>query len=185
MPIQGPVLISGAPASEPISPTVASFQRGQVLFNVNCALCHGETGVGDGPLSQYFAPRPADLTGSVVRSVPDSTIFLVITQGFGSMPSLAENLLPVERWDVVELREEPGNEWGTTMTIRARTESPNVGASPGACPAAGGVWQPQSTACGPTPIPTLAPAEQVTLVPALQTFAGASGPNAAAGAGSL
>ena len=101
VPIQGPVLISGAPASEPISPTVASLQRGQVLFNVNCALCHGETGVGDGPLSQYFAPRPADLTSSVVRSVPDSTIFLVITQGSGSMPSLAENLLPVERWDVL------------------------------------------------------------------------------------
>ncbi len=101
VPIQGPVLISGEPASEPVSATVASLQRGQVLFNETCAICHGETGVGDGPLSQYFAPRPADLTSSVVRSLPDSTIFLVITQGFGSMPSLAENFPPVERWDIV------------------------------------------------------------------------------------
>ena len=64
------------------------------------------------------------------------------------------------------------------MTIRARTGIAILALVLllGAC------GSPNPQPAGPTPIPTLAPAEQVTLVPALQTFAGASGPNAAAGA---
>jgi hypothetical protein len=41
------------------------------------------------------------LTGDTVRGLSDTQIFLVITQGFGPMPSLAENLSAVERWDLV------------------------------------------------------------------------------------
>ena len=101
VPIQGPVLIAGQPATEPISPTVNSLQRGQVLFGITCAVCHGQDGTGDGPLSGYFSPKPANLTGEAVQSLSDAEIFLVITQGRGLMPSLAENLSPVERWDVI------------------------------------------------------------------------------------
>jgi len=31
----------------------------------------------------------------------DGSVYLTIAQGFGQMPSLAENLTPRERWDVV------------------------------------------------------------------------------------
>ncbi len=77
------------------------------------------------------------------------------------------------------------------MTIRARTKRPADWAyrpvrwAPallalvlllGAC------GSPNPQLVGLTPIPTLAPAEQVTLVPALQTLSGSSGPSAAAGA---
>jgi mono/diheme cytochrome c family protein len=101
IPVQGPVLIAGQPASEPIAISTASLQRGQVLFDIHCALCHGQPGTGDGPLAKYFMPRPADLTGGRVQGLPDDVLFLVITQGRGMMPSLAENLSPIERWDVI------------------------------------------------------------------------------------
>ncbi len=105
VPIQGPVLISGQPASEPLSASAASLQRGQVLFGTNCALCHGQGGKGDGPLAGYFhtgsVAGPADLTGPAVQQLSDDELFLVITQGFGLMPSLAENLDATERWDVI------------------------------------------------------------------------------------
>jgi mono/diheme cytochrome c family protein len=101
VPIQGPVLIAGQPATEPLAATADSLQRGQVLFGINCVVCHGPSGNGTGTLSGFFNPKPADLTGTVVQNLSEDEIFLVITQGFGPMPSLAENLSPQERWDVV------------------------------------------------------------------------------------
>lgn len=101
VPIQGPALIAGQPATQPVPATANSLQRGQVLFNINCALCHGQGGVGNGPLSGFFSPKPADLTSDRIQNLSDSEIFLVITQGRGLMPSLAENLSVDERWDVI------------------------------------------------------------------------------------
>jgi mono/diheme cytochrome c family protein len=101
VPIQGPVLIGGWPASEPIPATADSLQRGQVLFGIHCALCHGEAGAGDGPLAKYFTPRPDDLADEEVQDLPDDVLFLILTQGRGLMPSLAENLGPTERWDTI------------------------------------------------------------------------------------
>ncbi len=101
VPIQGPVLIAGQPASQPVPASADSLQRGQILFTRNCVLCHGKDATGSGTLSGYFNPSPANLTGDQVVNMSDSDIFLVITQGRGGMPSLAENLLPIERWDVI------------------------------------------------------------------------------------
>jgi mono/diheme cytochrome c family protein len=101
IPMQGPVLIAGQPASEPVPATASSLQRGRILFSIDCALCHGQQGVGDGPLAKYFEPRPHDLTAEDVQELPDDALFLVLTQGRGIMPSMAENLSPVERWDVI------------------------------------------------------------------------------------
>ena len=101
VPVQGPVLIADQPASEPVPSTADSLQRGGILFNVNCAMCHGPDGTGMGNLSGYFASPPADLTSDRVQALSDQEIFLVLTRGWGLMPSMAENLSPVERWDVV------------------------------------------------------------------------------------
>ncbi|MFN2169788.1 MAG: c-type cytochrome, partial [Anaerolineae bacterium] len=75
--------------------------RGEVLFGIDCVICHGASGTGNGSLSGFFSPKPADLTGEDVQGSADADIFLVISQGRGSMPSLAENLSVVDRWDVV------------------------------------------------------------------------------------
>jgi mono/diheme cytochrome c family protein len=102
VPIQGPELIAGQPATEPLPATTASLQRGQVLFGINCALCHGATGVGDGKVGVFFAPtKPADLTGAAVQNLSTNQLFVIITQGAGVMPPLAENLTVAERWDVI------------------------------------------------------------------------------------
>ncbi len=101
VPIQGPVLIADQPASQPVPASPASLQRGQVLFGINCVMCHGPNADGKGTLSGFFNPKPADLTGAAVQNLTDAEIFLTITQGFGLMPSMAESFSPTERWDVV------------------------------------------------------------------------------------
>ena len=100
VPVYGPVLIDGEPATAPNASTANSLQRGKILFDTHCALCHGPGGTGDGPLNTYFTPKPADLTSNKVQALQDTDIFLVITEGKGAMPGIAENLDPGERWDV-------------------------------------------------------------------------------------
>lgn len=101
VPVQGPELIAGEPASQPIPSSPDSIQRGKVLFNIDCYICHGTSGTGNGNLAGFFNPKPFDLTSAQVQNLADSEIFLVITQGRGQMPSLAENLSVTDRWDVI------------------------------------------------------------------------------------
>ncbi len=102
VPIQGPVLINGQVASEPIPATADSLQRGKVLFGETCVPCHGATGQGNGLTAKFFPnTKPADLTSAPIQSLGDNDIFLVLTQGFGVMPSMAENLDSQDRWDVI------------------------------------------------------------------------------------
>lgn len=101
IPVQGPVRIADRPATRPVPPDEDSLQRGEVLFGINCAVCHGGDGSGSGTLRGFFSPPPADLTSEDVQNLPEDEIFLIITEGRGPMPSLAENLGVVQRWDLV------------------------------------------------------------------------------------
>jgi mono/diheme cytochrome c family protein len=101
VPIQGPELIAGEPATAPLPATADSIQRGQVMFGVTCIMCHGADGKGDGRLSGFFNPRPADLTSAGVQNLPSTEIFKIITEGRSLMPSMAETLDVRDRWDVI------------------------------------------------------------------------------------
>jgi mono/diheme cytochrome c family protein len=43
-------------------PAAAQGYDGAGQFRVYCAVCHGETGTGDGPLAESMRVKPADLT---------------------------------------------------------------------------------------------------------------------------
>lgn len=95
---EGEVLFNPVPVDS------VSLQRGAVLYSMHCALCHGEAGRGDGPIAEFWREddnRPADLTEARFVTQPDGALYLTITQGFGAMPALAENLTPRQRWDVI------------------------------------------------------------------------------------
>lgn len=101
----------------PVAATPATLQQGQVLYQVNCAVCHGATGLGDGPLKQRLEaagyPRPpADLTISgAVAGSEGGLAFLVITNGFAGafglpsdqflMPPFGKLLTAEDRWTLV------------------------------------------------------------------------------------
>ncbi len=101
IPLQGPVLINGQPATEPLPATEASIQRGEMLYAINCAICHGYGEAKEGATvgNAYFQEAPAMETR--VPQLSDAAIFLTITNGKNRMPSLAENLTPGETWDIV------------------------------------------------------------------------------------
>ncbi len=103
IPVDGPVFIEGLGSPDnPVEADETSLQRGQILYALNCAVCHGPGGKGDGPMAEHLQTPPEDLTGPAVTDSSDGTLFLVITNGVpGSMPALRENLTPRERWDLV------------------------------------------------------------------------------------
>jgi mono/diheme cytochrome c family protein len=101
VPIQGEAIIPDEFPVNPVPADEVSRQRGEILFQIHCALCHGESGHGDGPLAGYFARTPENLVGSRTTAEFDGSVYLAIQQGFGEMPPLAENLTDRERWDVI------------------------------------------------------------------------------------
>jgi mono/diheme cytochrome c family protein len=111
VPLHGEAILPEEIPLNPIPADEVSLQRGQILYQIHCALCHGETGQGDTQLAGYFARTPANLTGSQATAQFDGAVFQAITQGFGQMPPLAENLTVRERWDVVNyVRTLPGGD---------------------------------------------------------------------------
>ena len=42
--------------------------EGQALYREYCAVCHGESGKGDGPMARALKTQPADLTRIAVRN---------------------------------------------------------------------------------------------------------------------
>jgi mono/diheme cytochrome c family protein len=103
IPIDGPAFIPNMGAPEnPVSADATSVARGAELFMINCAMCHGETGEGDGPIATQLQNKPANLTSETVQSKSDGALFLTITNGVtGRMPALNENFTVRERWDIV------------------------------------------------------------------------------------
>lgn len=101
VPIEGESIIPGEFPENPIPADVTSLQRGAILYDIHCALCHGTEGTGDGPLAIYFERTPENLVAGRAAAEFDGSVYLAIFQGFGEMPGLAENLTVRERWDVI------------------------------------------------------------------------------------
>ncbi len=103
VPIDGPISIPNIGAPEnPVPADEISIARGQQLYSIHCAMCHGPQGLGNGQVAAFLANKPANLTSDVVQAKSDGSFFLTISNGIsGRMPALNENLTPRERWDIV------------------------------------------------------------------------------------
>jgi mono/diheme cytochrome c family protein len=103
IPIEGAAYIPGM--GDPVNPIPVdevSVERARILFSVNCAMCHGPEGQGNGIVGGALINPPANLTGDVTQSKSDGTLFLIVSNGIeGKMPALNENLTVRDRWDLV------------------------------------------------------------------------------------
>ena len=78
----------------------AGVRDGRGTFNLNCRLCHGPAGKGDGPAAGALNPKPRDLTSRTVQAETDGELFWKITTGRGVMPSWRQ-LPEKDRWSLV------------------------------------------------------------------------------------
>ena len=83
--------------------TEAEMKEAGRLFNINCAICHGEKGAGNGPLSTSGKiGGVANLTLDSYVKMADGTMFHSITYGKNNMGSYASQLDRKQRWMVIK-----------------------------------------------------------------------------------
>lgn len=85
-----------APGSPP------SFARGRELYAQHCALCHGESGAGDGPGAARLDPAPTDFTDEdVMLGLSPARAFNALTDGIEGTAMVPFSHLPAhERWSL-------------------------------------------------------------------------------------
>ncbi len=91
---------SMAGIQNPVAGDARSLHNGRMYYQINCAVCHGEAGKGDGPILTAKAIYPPPLIGASAEGRSDGYIWGIIRNGRGAMPSY-DRIEEMDRWDVV------------------------------------------------------------------------------------
>src|SRR5687767_10549700 len=119
----------------PTPPSAASLENGHKYYAINCAVCHGDAGDGNGPATNFQFPKISLLnTSATGRS--DGYIYGMIRNGRGLMPTY-NRIEHMDRWDVVNY-------------LRALQGGGSVAVGPLAPPGVTGDKVPGPTRRGPT-----------------------------------
>ncbi len=92
--------------TSPLEPTPGTLAAGSVVYQANCAGCHGRNGFGDGDNGRSLSPSPALLNFLVqMPGAVDEYLFWSVAEGgppFGSeMPAFKDRLTDDQIWQVI------------------------------------------------------------------------------------
>ncbi len=79
----------------------ANLALGRERYAINCAMCHGATGAGNGITSKYGLNGAANYHTDRLRQAADGDIFNTISNGKGQMMGYAYNITIDDRWRIV------------------------------------------------------------------------------------
>jgi mono/diheme cytochrome c family protein len=117
----------------PMAITMAVMERGQERFNVFCAPCHGQTGLGDGMIVQRGFRAPPSLHEARLRAAPAGHFYDVITHGFGVMQDYASQVPVADRWAIAAyIRALQLSQGATIDDVPAANRAGLVGGTPAA-----------------------------------------------------
>jgi mono/diheme cytochrome c family protein len=86
----------------PLPVNVEVIEEGAHLYQLHCRSCHGDGGKGDGPMTKYVKPAPADFsTPEAQDRMTDGEIFYKISAGKNPMPRFKGKLKEEKRWILV------------------------------------------------------------------------------------
>jgi cytochrome c553 len=91
---------AGRELKNPLQPIEANLARGAQVYVNQCAVCHGATGAGDGPIIPKY-PNPPSYKTEQSRTLADGAMFHIITLGRGNMPPHASLVSAEDRWRVI------------------------------------------------------------------------------------
>ena len=86
----------------PVAADERSLAKGRKYYTINCAVCHGFAGKGDGPATKYGMPgiAIAGPSANAQMNLKDGYIWGMMRNGRGLMPSY-NRIEELDRWDVV------------------------------------------------------------------------------------
>lgn len=87
----------------PVLVSEESVAFGKKMYGYTCIVCHGAEGKGDGRVirEDRFNAKLPDLAEAKIIELTDGQIYHVITHGYGLMYSYKSQLMPAERWAVI------------------------------------------------------------------------------------
>ena len=95
---------AGANLVNPVKPTKESLATGKLHYGWDCAMCHGDTGKGDGSLAESEKLSSKDFTDpATLQGLTDGQIFTVIRTGIGKKMPPEEKARANDKvvWDLV------------------------------------------------------------------------------------
>jgi len=142
---QAPIPAEYQGKTNPIPADEASLARGEAIYAQQCATCHGDGGMGDGPAGQGMDPAPAPIAHSS-QMLSDSYLFWRISEGgapFNTAMIAYKNVLSEEDiWDVINyIRALGSGEVQPRHNVGGETIDPNAEAAMHASMLAAGVEQ--------------------------------------------
>jgi mono/diheme cytochrome c family protein len=84
----------------PIAVTQEVLERGQERYQINCAVCHGAVGSGNGIVTEFGLAGVANLHTDRLRGIEDGQIFDTITHGKGLMGAYP-HIKVEDRWAII------------------------------------------------------------------------------------
>jgi mono/diheme cytochrome c family protein len=85
----------------PLPVSVELLRRGQKEFTINCAVCHGASGQGNGITSKYGLLGIANYHQDKYRQMADGQIFNTITHGYNTMMAYGDKVTVKDRWAII------------------------------------------------------------------------------------
>jgi len=98
---------AGREVKNPLPPLDDVIAEGGRLFNIYCAICHGEKGDGNGFIvaNEKFPAVPPSYFEEKMLNMPEGQMFHSVTHGKNMMGSYASQLTVEERWKVITYEE--------------------------------------------------------------------------------
>jgi mono/diheme cytochrome c family protein len=88
----------------PLQPSDATLKSIRPVYLDKCAVCHGDSGKGDGHDASLYDPAPTNFTDAKrVGVITDGELFYKMSEGHKPMPSFKKRLTEEQRWQLVLL----------------------------------------------------------------------------------
>jgi len=84
----------------PFPITEKVLKHGMHRYLIYCVVCHDPLGTGHGKIVERGYTRPPSFHIERLRTVPVGHLFAVMSEGYGSMPSYAEQIPVRDRWAI-------------------------------------------------------------------------------------
>lgn len=92
---------SMASLTNPVAADARSLRNGAQQFAINCSVCHGPAGAGDGPVTRFgYPPMPIGQGSNAATNLSDGYLFGIIRNGRGLMPPY-NRIEESDRWDLI------------------------------------------------------------------------------------
>jgi len=85
----------------PFNATMATLERGRERYQIQCAVCHGATGGGNGIATKYGLVGVASFNQQRIREMNDGEIYNTIVNGKNSMLGYGSVIQVPDRWAII------------------------------------------------------------------------------------